>query len=214
MLTHARTHTHTHPRTHAHAHTHTRTHAHTHSSTINDPITTDDNYSLAQLIDSSHYEAPPTKPPPTIPSNDATNKRESKIQIIHVECATYDYVGPDLSLSQPTNPTNHYTVTTSDEGYAVVDNIKPKPKPKPSNPPPVKVEASKGEDEFYNAEEHMYTGIDMKAKRDNKSKNAEIDGEEENKTKDELVYSMPRPVWEVEGADVWRVEGSEKDTRL
>ncbi|XP_064397293.1 T-cell differentiation antigen CD6-like isoform X3 [Halichondria panicea] len=168
------------------------------SSTIKDPITTDDNYSLAQVIDSSYYEATPTKPPPTSPSNDATNECESKTQIIHVECATYDsYAGPNQLLSQAINPSSYNTVSTSDEGigdYDVIDNNKPKQKPKPSNPPPVKVEASKGEDEFYNAEEHMCIGTDMKAKRDNKSRNAETDGLEENKTKKESVYSVLRPV--------------------
>ena len=44
--------------------------------------------------------------------------------------------------------------------YDVID-----PKPKPSNPPLVTVEASKGEDEFYNAENHMYAAIDKKKKK-------------------------------------------------
>ncbi len=68
--------------------------------------------------------------------------------------------------------------------YDVISDIKPKSKP--ANPPSVKVEASKGEDEFYNAEEHMYTGIDMKAKRDNKSKNAETGGVEETRRRKSL----------------------------
>ncbi|XP_064397483.1 lysyl oxidase homolog 2-like isoform X2 [Halichondria panicea] len=56
---------------------------------------------------------------------------------------------------------NYNTVTTSDEGiddYDVFDHNRPKPKP--ANPPSVKVEASKSDDEFYNAEEHMYAAID------------------------------------------------------
>ncbi len=56
---------------------------------------------------------------------------------------------------------NYNTVTTSDEGiddYDVLDHNRPKPKP--ANPPSVKVEASKSDDKFYNAEEHMYAAID------------------------------------------------------
>ena len=131
-----------------------------------------------------------------------------------METATYDYPGPDLSLSQATNPTNYDTVTTSDEGigdYDVIVDIKQKPKP--ANPPPVKVEASKGEDKFYNTEEHMYAAIDKKAKRENKPNNTETDEEGENKTKkgaNHPVYDVAMPgeaVWGVEGAAVCEVEG-------
>ncbi|XP_064397352.1 uncharacterized protein LOC135344154 isoform X2 [Halichondria panicea] len=58
---------------------------------------------------------------------------------------------------------NYNTVTTSDEGigdYDVIDHNRPRPKP--ANPPPVKVEASKSEHEFFNAEEHMYAAINKK----------------------------------------------------
>ncbi len=57
---------------------------------------------------------------------------------------------------------NYDTVTTSDGDYDVIDHNKQKPKP--SNPPPVKVEVSKSEDEFYNAEEHMYAAVDKEKK--------------------------------------------------
>ncbi len=53
---------------------------------------------------------------------------------------------------------NYDTVTTSDEGigdYDVIDHNKPKP----SNPSPVTIEASKGEDEFFNVEDHMYAAV-------------------------------------------------------
>ncbi len=49
---------------------------------------------------------------------------------------------------------NYNTVTTSDEGigdYDVIDHNRLKPKP--ANPPVI-AEASKNDDEFYNAEEH------------------------------------------------------------
>ncbi len=62
-------------------------------------------------------------------------------------------------------------MTTSDErigDYDVIDQNKQKPKP--SNPPPVKVEASKSEDEFYNTEEHMYAAV-------NKEKKTNAEGE-------------------------------------
>ncbi len=55
---------------------------------------------------------------------------------------------------------NYDTVTTSDKGigdYDVIDK-----KPKPANQPPVTAEASKSDDEFYNAEEHMYAAINKK----------------------------------------------------
>ncbi len=55
-------------------------------------------------------------------------------------------------------------VTTSDEGigdYDVIDHNKPKP----ANPPPVTIEASMGEEEFYNAEDHMYAAVVKKEKK-------------------------------------------------
>ncbi len=55
---------------------------------------------------------------------------------------------------------NYDTVTTSNEGigdYDVIDRNRPNPKP--ANPPPVTIEASENEDEFHNAEEHMYAAI-------------------------------------------------------
>ncbi len=76
----------------------------------------------------------------------------------------------DTALIEPSYSSlgpNYNTVSTSDEGigeYAVIDHNKPKPKP--ANPPPVKVEASKSEDEFYNAEVHMYAAVNKK-KRNN-----------------------------------------------
>ncbi len=69
-------------------------------------------------------------------------------------------------------------------------------------------EASKGEDEFYNAEQHMYTAIDKKKKQNN----AEADGEGENKTEE----SSNQPVYDVAmpGEAVWGVEGSDEYSRL
>ncbi len=58
---------------------------------------------------------------------------------------------------------NYDTATASDEGIGDYDVIDPKPKP--SNPSPVTVEASKGKDEFYNAEGHMYAAINKKKKK-------------------------------------------------
>ncbi len=55
-------------------------------------------------------------------------------------------------------PNYDTTVTTSNEGiddYDVIDHNKPKP----ANPPPVTIEASENEDEFFNADEHMYAAI-------------------------------------------------------
>ncbi len=72
----------------------------------------------------------------------------------------------DTALIEPSYSSlgpNYDTVTTSDEGiddYDVIDHNKQKP----SNPPPVKVEASKSEDEFYNAEEHMYAAVSREKK--------------------------------------------------
>ncbi len=73
----------------------------------------------------------------------------------------------DTALMEPSYSSlghNYDTVTTSDEGidgYDVIDRNKPKP----SNPQPVTVEASKGKDEFYNAEDHMYTQPSIRRKR-------------------------------------------------
>ena len=61
---------------------------------------------------------------------------------------------------------NYDTATTNDEGiddYNVLDHNRPKPKP--FNPPPVKVEASKREDEFFNTKAHMYTAVNKKKKK-------------------------------------------------
>ncbi len=58
---------------------------------------------------------------------------------------------------------NYNTVTTSDKrigDYDVLDHNKPKP----STPPPMKVEAIKSENEFYNAEEHMYAAVNKEKK--------------------------------------------------
>ncbi len=66
----------------------------------------------------------------------------------------------------------------------------------------MKVEASKGEDEFYNAEVHMYAAT-FKG-----PKNTETDGEGENTTKkgaNHPVYDVAMPgeaVWGMEGAAV------------
>ena len=74
----------------------------------------------------------------------------------------------DTTLIEPSYSSlgpNYNTVTTSDktiDDYDVIDHYKPNPKP--ANPPPVKVEASKSEDEFYNAEEHMYAAVNKEKK--------------------------------------------------
>ncbi len=138
-----------------HTHVYTPTHTHTDfSSSVNNPITTDDNYSLGQLIGCVYDEATPTKPPPT-------------------------YNPP---LSQATSPP-----------------LSP-PLSQATNPPPVTVEASKGEDEIYTAEDHMYAAINKKANGDT----AEADGEGENKTEEgaiQPVYDVVRAVWGVENSD-------------
>ncbi len=74
----------------------------------------------------------------------------------------------DTALIEPSYSSlgpNYNTETTSDERIGVLDHNRSKPKPKPPNPPPVKVEASKGEDEFYNAEDHMYAAINKEKKK-------------------------------------------------
>ncbi len=84
----------------------------------------------------------------------------------------------DTALMEPSYSSlgpNYNTVTTSDEGigdYDVIDHNKPKP----ANPPPVKVEASKSEHEFYNAEEHMYADVNKEEKmlEENKPFNTSI----------------------------------------
>ncbi len=74
----------------------------------------------------------------------------------------------DTALIEPSYSSlgpNYNTVTTSDKAiddYDVIDHKKPNPKP--ANPPPVKVEASKSDDEFYNAEEHMYAAVNKEKK--------------------------------------------------
>ncbi len=159
--------------TYTHTHTCIRPHTHTHtdfSSSTNNTITTDDHYSLGQLIDCVYDEAtptkPPTKPPPTYnpPLSQATSP----------------------PLSQATSP----------------------PLSQATNPPPVMVEASKEEEEFYNAENHMYAAVNKKANGDT----AEADGKGENKTEEgsnQPVYDVAMP-----GEAVWGVEGSDEYSRL
>ncbi len=58
---------------------------------------------------------------------------------------------------------NYDTVTTSDKGIGDYDVLVHN-KPKPASPPPVTVEASKGEKEFYTAEDHMCAAVVKKEK--------------------------------------------------
>ena len=83
---------------------------------------------------------------------------------------------------------NYNTVTTSDEridDYDVIDHNRPKPKP--ANPPPVTAEASKSEDEFYNAEEHMYAAVTK-----DKKKHATMWSEENEHCNNSQSYSVYR----------------------
>ncbi|XP_064397294.1 T-cell differentiation antigen CD6-like isoform X7 [Halichondria panicea] len=158
------------------------------SSATNNPLITDDNYSLGQVIECVYDEATPTQPPPTDPGNEG----KPKMHTSHMET---DYADPNQLLFQTAKISTSNTVTTSNDGigdYAVIDHNKPKP----SNPPPVKVEASKSDDEFYNAEVHMYAAA---VKGPNNR-------EEENKTKkgaNQPVYDVAMP-----GEAVWGVEGA------
>ena len=75
---------------------------------------------------------------------------------------SYTYTAP-IEPSYSSLGPNYNTATTSNvriDDYNVLDHNRPKPKP--ANPPPVKVEASKSEYEFFNAEEHMYAAVNKK----------------------------------------------------
>ncbi len=192
--THTHTHTHTHMHVYAYTYTCIPTHTHTHyfSSATNNPLITDDNYSLGQVIECVYDEATPTQPPPTDPANEGKPKT-------HTSQMETDYADPNQLLFQTAKTSTSNTVSTSDDGigeYAVIDHNRSKLKP--ANPPPVKVEASKSDDEFYNAEEHMYAAAV-------KGPNNRVG---ENKTKEgakQPVYDVAMPgeaVWGVEGAAV------------
>ncbi len=70
----------------------------------------------------------------------------------------HNYIEPSYSSLDP----NYNTVTTilwpqAMKELEIMMSLNKKQKLKPANPPPVKVEASKSEDEFFNTEVHMYT---------------------------------------------------------
>ena len=108
----------------------------------------------------------------------------------------------------PTQPnysslgTKYDIITTNNEGLNTYDVIDPNqqntniPQAKLANPTPVRDEASKRGDDFYDAEEHTYSVLNAKHKNKAKTESAAGEGEWEGPS----VYDMAVP-----GETLWGI---------